>query len=230
MKIKVMTFNIQHCRNFISTKIDTEAVSAAIAGTRAQICGLNEVRSQGTRDDYTDQTATLSAQLGFFGAFLPSDMIYGTEPYGNAVVSAFPIVKKELFRIPEKFRVPEHRAVLRCEFDVDDGFAVYQTHFGLKKHELKSAAEFVYDLFIKEDLPAVLMGDFNMAPSHPSMKKFMTSTEIFCAESTTLTFPSDEPEIKIDYIFANSKVQILDAQVLPLVVSDHRPMVAEIEF
>ena len=41
MSIKIMSFNTQHCRNFISKRIDFEAVAKAITDLGADIVGLN---------------------------------------------------------------------------------------------------------------------------------------------------------------------------------------------
>ena len=43
-----------------------------------------------------------------------------------------------------------------------------------------------------------------------------------------LTFQSDAPTIKIDYIFVSPDVEILNAEVLDIVASDHLPHIAEV--
>ena len=41
--MRIMTFNIQHCKNYISKKIDVPAVADAIALLGAEVVVLNEV-------------------------------------------------------------------------------------------------------------------------------------------------------------------------------------------
>jgi endonuclease/exonuclease/phosphatase family metal-dependent hydrolase len=43
------------------------------------------------------------------------------------------------------------------------------------------------------------------------------------------SFPSDVPRGKIDYVFVSPDVTVLSADIPALVVSDHRPHVAEIQ-
>ena len=45
--MKIMSFNTQHCENFITKKIDFEAVAGAITDFGADIVGLNEMRGAG---------------------------------------------------------------------------------------------------------------------------------------------------------------------------------------
>ena len=44
-----------------------------------------------------------------------------------------------------------------------------------------------------------------------------------------LTFPSEAPDRKIDYIFTSENVRTTAAKVLPVMASDHFPVEAEIE-
>ena len=84
-------------------------------------------------------------------------------------------------------------------------------------------------MVVMEDKPAVLMGDFNMTPDHAALKPLVEDADIQYLD-TGFTFPSDAPVKKIDYIFANKYVKVENVYVPDLVVSDHRPIVAEIEF
>jgi endonuclease/exonuclease/phosphatase family metal-dependent hydrolase len=45
-----------------------------------------------------------------------------------------------------------------------------------------------------------------------------------------LSFPSDKPDRKIDYIFVSPDIRVTYAEVPPIVASDHRPHIADIEF
>ena len=44
-----------------------------------------------------------------------------------------------------------------------------------------------------------------------------------------LSYPSDKPEIKIDYIFVSPDIKIKYADIPAKVVSDHRPYFARID-
>jgi len=236
MKLRVMTFNIQHCASYRTGRIQPEVMTDAIREIGADLCGLNEVRGLGKSPEYTPQAETMAALLGWHGVFGRSVYIRETEPYGNGLVSRFPIRKMEIIPIPDPIFTEnphkvESRSILRCELDVEDGFVVYQTHFGLYKEDQEHGASLAHCILKAESLPAVLMGDFNMAPDHPLLAPFyrdFVSTEEMLQGK--LSFPSDEPTIKIDYIFANKKVNVLACDIPPIVASDHRPVWADISF
>ena len=75
------------------------------------------------------------------------------------------------------------------------------------------------------------MGDFNVEPNDPLLlpirEKMYDTSELFSAPK--LSFPSDEPKIKIDYIFVSRDIEVLSADIPLIVASDHRPHVAEIK-
>ena len=64
-KIKVMTFNIQHCLDYLNDKIDIDLFVNTIKNVNPDICGLNEVRGEGPLEGYTDQTNALGDGLGY---------------------------------------------------------------------------------------------------------------------------------------------------------------------
>ncbi|MBE6709076.1 MAG: endonuclease, partial [Ruminococcaceae bacterium] len=57
--MRVATFNIQHCHDWVGDKIDIEFFADAIKRFDADFCGLNEVRGSGAIPGYTDQTNKL---------------------------------------------------------------------------------------------------------------------------------------------------------------------------
>ena len=78
----------------------------------------------------------------------------------------------------------------------------------------------------------VVMGDFNMTPDDkllaPIFERMTDTAKGFCDEK--FSFPSDAPDIKIDYIFVSRDAKVLSADIPSIVVSDHRPYVAHVEF
>ncbi|MBR4960711.1 MAG: endonuclease/exonuclease/phosphatase family protein [Clostridia bacterium] len=242
MDIRIMTFNIQHCAlhqthlDGLPEVIEPAAMTAVIEEVGADICGLNEVRGLGKTPRYTAQAEKMAALLGWHGIFGRSLFINGTEPYGNAVVSRWPIEKMEVFHIPdplfpENKRHVEHRSILRCEFAIGGGFAVYQSHFGLNPAEQEHAVSLAHQLLSAEKLPAVLMGDFNMTPDNPMLAPLLRD---FASSAAMLegqfTHPTEDPDVMIDYILANDKVKLNACAIRHGVVSDHCPVWADITF
>ena len=79
--------------------------------------------------------------------------------------------------------------------------------------------------------PCVVMGDFNMEPDNPILepltRRLQDTAKAFSAPKCS--FPSDRPTVKIDYIFVTGDVGVKSADIPPIISSDHRPHVAEIE-
>ena len=224
--MKIMTFNIQHLRNYLKDLIDPELFIKTIGEVDPDICGLNEVRGRGKRDDYTAQAETLGAALELHAVFGCSAMIQGENAYGNAVLSKTPVREMRVIPIKETVAGAEPRSVLYADYG---DIIVLQTHLGLKEPEFYEGIKTVYRLLKSAAKPCVLMGDFNMKPDNDALKPLLNDPEITHADST-LTFPSDAPDRKIDYIFANKYVKVIDSYTPELIVSDHRPIIANIEF
>lgn len=77
----------------------------------------------------------------------------------------------------------------------------------------------------------VLGGDFNTAPSSKEIKYNMLENW-FLATDYDFTVPAWNPKRKIDYIFARPKQgwKIVRTQTVQSVLSDHLPIVTELEY
>jgi endonuclease/exonuclease/phosphatase family metal-dependent hydrolase len=80
------------------------------------------------------------------------------------------------------------------------------------------------------DEKCILMGDFNVTPDdkvlEPIRAKMKDTAELFSEEK--LSFPSDNPKMKIDYIFVSPDIEVVSADIPGIVASDHRPHTAKI--
>ena len=239
MKLKIMTFNIQHGRNhnFKGDVIDLPAMAQNVREQNPDICGFNEVRN-GTEKDHStgrsDQAQFFQNELGGNAKFGKAIDIQGYE-YGNAIWSKHPFVNVEVIPIPEFTDEVggyyENRCVIKSEYDFDGKkLAVLNSHFGLGKGEWDNAVATVLALAEKLEGPLVLMGDFNMTPDNPLIQKLatvFTDSHAFVGKDVT-TFPSHAPDIRIDYIFVRD-ARVLDTDTVQKVVSDHFAITAEIE-
>ena len=69
MQIKLMSFNVQHCLNFITREIDYDIMADAIKKCGADIIGLQEVRNKSWARDYKAQAKIIAKKLGFYYYF-----------------------------------------------------------------------------------------------------------------------------------------------------------------
>ena len=83
--MKIMSFNTQHCQNYISGKIDFESVAKVITDFGADIVGLNEMRGAGEHLVKTAQTERLAELTGMNYYFAKAIDVPRGGPYGNAI-------------------------------------------------------------------------------------------------------------------------------------------------
>lgn len=242
MRIKVMTFNIQHGRNhnLKGDVIDLSLMAETVRKQNADIVGFNEVRCGNNTDHfsgYSDQAAFFAEALG--GACLFGKAISISEDceYGNAIFSKHPMESFEVISIPDVIeRVDgsfyETRCVIRTDYDFGGKrLTVLNSHFGLGIGESENAVETVLSIASAIENPIVLMGDFNLTPENDNIKRLSeTFIDVHAVlGKDDLTFPSDSPEIRIDYVFVRGLEPVF-AETVKTVASDHYPITAELEF
>ncbi len=240
MKLKVMTYNIQSCLGYYSHKYETESVLADyIRSVDPDVVVLNEVHDKGPSSVFTAQPEEIATRLGWNHAFAQAIYIDGVGPYGNAILSRYPIEHFTVTPVPLRPLAPgetadgyrEARCILRAEIEKDGKrLAVIGSHFGLTEPEQLDVVALVTEMLDRETLPHVLMGDFNMQPGDeklaPIFARMQDTATVF--DAPKLSFDSANPTVKIDYIFASKDVEVLSADIPAVVISDHRPHIAEI--
>lgn len=236
MKIKVMSYNTQHCLNFITRKIDFDIMADTIRTCGADIIGLQEMRDEGQDREYQAQAKILAEKLGYpYCYFAEAIRFDGVNPYGNAIISRYPIKSAETIRIPDPEPKQydgyyETRCLLKATVDVGFDLHVLVSHFGLNPDEQENGVAAVIVNISPEH--CVVMGDLNMEPDNPIllplMQRLQDTAKAFSAPKRS--FPSDMPTVKIDYIFVSDDITVRYADIPEIISSDHRPHVAEITF
>ncbi len=226
--LRVMSWNVLHFENVRTQKIDYDVFAAVVRESGADVAGLNEV--YGGCSKYGEQARELAKRLGWHWYFSEAFLDDGVDPFGNAVVSRFPIDCAETIPIPypavrNGTEYYEPRAVLRAQIC---GHTVLVTHFGLNPDEQENALGTVLPLL--QPRRCILMGDCNVSPDNAVLspiREKMRDVDA-CLPAGTMSFPSDKPRIKIDYIFTSADYTAAAADIPAVVVSDHRPYFAEL--
>jgi len=227
-----MSFNTQHCRNYVTRQIDYQVMADAILQCGADIVGLNEMRGKGVAEGYEPQLKNLSALTGMeHGYFAQAILVGGPNPYGNALLSRIPIVSAQTILVPD----PQTRTGPACyetrcllKARLQNGLTVLVIHFGLNADEQENAVRTV--MAHLEDRNCILMGDFNVEPEDAVLAPIRARMKDAAdgLAKPLLSFPSDEPDRKIDYIFVSPDIEVIAADIPAIVASDHRPHTAEI--
>ena len=233
--MKIVSFNTQHCLNYLEQKIDFDLMAKVILDLDADVVGLNEMRGAGADPEYTAQTEALAERTGMYYYFAPAIEVKGHGLYGNAFLSRLPIAQIEKVMIPDpdpatREDTPgyETRCVIRAV--LENGVTVLVSHFGLHADEAQNAVQAALSLV--KDEKCILMGDFNLPPESPLLlpirARMKDTADAF--DAPKCSWPSDAPRTKIDYIFTSPDARVISADIPPIVASDHRPYFAEIEF
>jgi len=228
--MKILSFNLQHCNSFLEQKIDYELMANAIRELDADIVGLNEIYDKGNGEHLDSQTKILAELAGYPYRYFARAIDLHDGFYGNALLSRYPIESAQVVPVPEPEDRGDHyepRCLLKARIVGD--ISVLVIHFGLSQGEQENAVTTVVENLESER--CILMGDFNVSPDNkvlaPIYEK-MTDTAIKF-DDAKLSFPSDVPTQKIDYIFVTSDIEVVSADIPSVVASDHRPHTAEIK-
>lgn len=230
--MKILSFNTQHCLNFIEQRVDYDIMAKTINDLGADVVGLQEMFGDAPGARYGEQTRLLAEKAGFEHYYFAKAIDDADGPYGNAIISKIPIKSVKTVPIPDPSpKRPggwyETRCVLKAV--LENGLTVLVTHFGLEPDEKENAQKTVLSLI--EDSRCILLGDFNITPDNellvPIREKMLDTAQLF--EKPLLSFPSNAPTIKIDYVFTSRDLKVTSATIPEIVASDHRPYAVEIE-
>ncbi|AGL01576.1 endonuclease/exonuclease/phosphatase family protein [Desulfoscipio gibsoniae] len=226
MKISVLSYNIRNCRG-INNRVSLDAVASTIAGTRADIIGLQEVDYCNPRSAFAHQAARLSNMLGMYYVYGPNVTWGCIARFGNAVLSRYPILCWHNYPLPS---YGEQRGLLRVEIKLAGQSTVFfTTHLGLNHQERMQQVEKIMQIVHGVSSPLLLTGDFNAKPYSEEIKRIQNLLQAGDLTGAGLTFPSDYPKYKIDYIFHSHHWTLTETKVYSSLASDHLPLLAKVE-
>lgn len=149
----------------------------------------------------------------------------GTAGMGDwmiAVLTRLPVIDAEVVTVgPQLARDPARRAVVRATLDTGGTpFTVCGTHLPLLKDPVWRLAPGLRAALPPADTPAAFAGDMNMwgwsidrlVP--PGWRRAVRGR----------TYPSHRPHSQTDHILVTPPVTVAAAEVVPQVMSDHRPV------
>ena len=231
--LRVMSYNV-HVGIGVDKQLDLRRVAEVIRRERPDLVGLQEVDVGVRRTNRVDQIAELARLTGMHAAFAPN-LEYQGGWYGVAVLSRFPIqtVEHKLF---DHLREAERRGCLRIEVEAGGrrlSFAT--THLDYQHRDNRRfETEQLLAALARVRSPVVVAGDFNDEPAGDSYRlmltRFADAWAVARESGDGLTYPADKPVKRIDYVFHTAALRARRAWVVESVASDHRAVVAELEF
>ena len=224
--LRILTYNIRNCIG-MDGKTDFDRVADVIKAINPHVVALQEVDSVTRRMDGADVLKILAENTGMHYRYGPAIPFQGGK-YGNGVLSKEKPVSYSYIPLPGR---QERRSLLMVEFE---DFILYGTHLNNRyAGDRHGAAMIINYEAIDPGKPVFLAGDINDTPSSKTLDLLSLSWENL--SGTEYTFPADQPDRCIDYIFGlkldgfNYRV-LREELVNEPVASDHRPVFVDVIF
>jgi len=226
--LKVLTYNIHHANPPSKPGvIDVNAVAKVISESGADLVALQEIDVHTLRcGKDLDEAAELAKLSGLKFYYFAKSRDWEGGDYGLAILSKFPILHSETLPLP--LEDGEHRSLGAIIIEPVPGKKILfaDTHLDLKPSNRVLQVKAIKDYFAKQDLPAILCGDFN---STPDSETICSLDQMFQRSSIAsgLTFPMDKPDREIDFVMVRpgEKFSVKNHVVIPeQYASDHRPV------
>lgn len=232
-RVSILTYNIYHGED-ANGNSNLDAVAGIINSLGADLVALQEVDNKTTRAKGLDLTAELSQRTGMQGIFGKA-MDYAGGGYGEAVLTRHPVIYTKNNHLPHTPKA-EPRAALEIHIELPDKERIvfvgtHLDHLRNQNNRMNQAG-LIKELYQDYDLPVILAGDLNAAPSSDPINLLSGQWAYAAQDDPQPTMPSVKPRRKIDYIMYKPKdrwkvieVRVIDEKV----ASDHCPVFAVLE-
>jgi len=119
---------------------------------------------------------------------------------------------------------------LQARLETDAGpLTAFCTHWGLNSKEREGQAAELAAWIGQTSGPKIVCGDLNDRPESASVRTLLTRTGLgdAGAADNRATYPTDQPEARIDYIFHSPDLLLTAYTVIESTASDHLPIRAD---
>ena len=223
--MRVMTYNVRGGWGSDGRK-STERVADVVRGQSPDIVCFQEVHQRLPQSKFVDQPARLEKELGMPFVF-QANLHLGVGRYGVGVASRYPVRGVRNHLLPS---VREQRGVLQVTLETPGGLLnLFCTHWGLNGAERERQAAQLVELVEAVSGLVIVCGDLNEGPAAPAVRLLLDRTGLSDADAALnrLTYPTERPEARIDYVFFSPSLALTGVSVLETPASDHLPLIAD---
>ena len=247
--LRLATYNI-HGGWGMDKVLDLNRIASVIKNMQVDFIAVNEIDCNCGRSEFADQPAVLAELLQMNHHFAPALEMrserfpeQGSEVglYGVAFYTPHQVSEIRQFMLPGLPEMEPRTAVIARVDAPQMSFYAVVTHFCWepKYEQFRVASVEAINAEVAQvrrqhpDEPVFLLGDLNAEPYSAPIEELRKNYVIANEGNFQATHPSDAPREIIDYImFARqSTLRWKKVEIIPeLVASDHRPLLAELEW
>jgi Metal-dependent hydrolase len=230
--VRLVTFNVKH--GWVGDgRIDNRLLAATCAGFEADVLALQEVDRRATRSGFADQVRLVARATGLSAAFGEAARRRPLRRYGNVLLGRGTLADVEVVGLPRPDS-GEYRVAVLARLELEPGvvsgdgvvaLSVAATHLSFRKAEGPAQLSALVELLDRRPAPRVLLGDLNLAPE---LVEPVLAAAGYQIAATGPTFPARAPRSRIDYV-AVAGLEVVSAEAPETSLSDHRPVVAEVD-
>ena len=232
-----MSYNIRHGVG-LDTILDLSRSAKIIKSQAPDLCGLQEVDNFCLRSDsigQTDYLAQKTIMKGTFGKF----MNFQGGEYGMATLTVKPLNSTKVLQLPIGKYEPRTSIVHEVQIAKGCNIVFANVHFewisgkegsSIRLSQAKTMMKYIDTL----NKATIITGDFNCTPDSPTMQYFAEQGFMFVQKGEDNLSFQGQNKAEIDHViyrnagnveFKKKSVQLIKEPI----VSDHRPLIVELE-
>jgi endonuclease/exonuclease/phosphatase family metal-dependent hydrolase len=187
---------------------------------------IQEADAGSLRTRYRNQIEYLAHRAGYAHCgFAVTRELLPVARHCMGFLSKYPPAAVHQLRLPS--RIPGRSAMTVRLGAETGGLTAILTHLSLGHRSQVRQLEFLGAL-VPPNAPTVLLGDLNCEADTLRAISSLVRCGLQVAAATPPTYPSWRPRRRIDHILTSPAVELYSLRALPLVISDHLPLAAEI--
>lgn len=224
--VTIMTYNVLHGAN-TDGSFNFDKIAEQINSINPDLVALQEVDFKTNRINNIDLAKELATRTNMISSFGKA-MNYDDGEYGVAILSKRKIIKSENNPLPySENNEPRTALGILTTSALGDTLSFISTHLDYKPDSAEriGQANKIIKLYESNKYPSILAGDFNDTPNSKPINLLETYwTTTYSRAVFAKTFPSNNPDRKIDYIMFKPKINFIiidNGVVCDSIASDH---------
>lgn len=218
-RMRVATFNVHHCEG-LDGRVDIDRIAALMTETEAEMIALQELDRHLPRSGSVDQPTELGRASGMQVSF-HATLQRRLGEYGIGIASREEIdpVYEALPRVGDE----EPRGLLRVNYR---GIEVIATHLSRDSTAKARQIAVLGAEAARASRPILILGDLN---AEARLLGPLEAAGLERCEGAP-TMPAKRPRRQIDHVLVGGDATVTRCWTIATESSDHRPLVADIEF